>query len=115
MARQSEFNLDMSFGSAEDASPADSMDRVADMFDDDDDLARMVASRPQNNARTARNINVFPKKSETAAEEALAARVSSMFDDDAEEDDYKPQLPPRSIPRHNGLGYNDMSDIFPNN
>ena len=26
----------------------------------------------------------------------------------------QPQLPPRSIPRHNGLGFNDMSDIFPN-
>lgn len=113
-ARQSEFNLDMGLGSAEDASPADSMDRVADMFGDDDDLARMVASRPQSGSRTARNINVFPKKSDTAAEEELAARVSSMFDDEAEEDEFKPQLPPRSIPRRSGLGYNDMSDIFPN-
>ena len=113
-ARQSEFNLDMGLGSAEDASPADSMDRVADMFGDDDDLARMVASRPQSGSRTARNINVLPKKSDTAAEEELAARVSSMFDDEAEEDEFKPQLPPRSIPRRSGLGYNDMSDIFPN-
>ena len=114
-ARQSEFNLDMSFGTAADASPADSMERVADMFgDEDDELAQMVASRPQQSARPARNINVFPKKNDTAAEEALAARVSSMFDDEPVEDEFKPQLPPRSIPRHSGLGYNDMSDIFPN-
>ncbi|MBR5879616.1 MAG: hypothetical protein IKY91_08650 [Akkermansia sp.] len=115
IARQSEFMLDMNFSSADDITPADSMDRVVDMFGDDDDLAQMVSNRPQSAARPARNVNVFPKKSETSAEEALAARVNSMFDDDdAEEDEYKPQLPPRSIPRHNGLGFNDMSDIFPN-
>ena len=113
-ARQSEFNLDLNFSSADDITPADSMDRVADMFADDDELAQMVSNRPQSAARPARNVNVFPKKSDTSAEEELAARVNSMFDDDNEEDDYQPQLPPRSIPRHNGLGFNDMSDIFPN-
>ncbi len=113
-ARQSEFNLDMSFGSAADVSPADSLDRVQDIFgDDDDDLERMMASHSQSNARPARNINVFPKRSETVAEEALSARVMSMFDDDDEEDSFKPQPPPRSIPRHSSLGYNDMRDIFP--
>lgn len=113
-ARQSEFNLDLNFSSADDITPADSMDRVADMFADDDELAQMVSNRPQSAARPARNVNVFPKKSDTTAEEELAARVNSMFDDENEEDDYQPQLPPRSIPRHNGLGFNDMSDIFPN-
>lgn len=113
-ARQSEFNLDLNFSSADDITPADSMDRVADMFADDDELAQMVSNRPQSAARPARNVNVFPKKSDTTAEEELAARVSSMFDDENDEDDYQPQLPPRSIPRHNGLGFNDMSDIFPN-
>ena len=114
-ARQSEFNLDLNFSSADDITPADSMDRVADMFaDDDDELAQMVSNRPQSAARPARNVNVFPKKSDTTAEEELAARVNSMFDDENDEDDYQPQLPPRSIPRHNGLGFNDMSDIFPN-
>lgn len=113
-ARQSEFNLDLNFSSADDITPADSMDRVADMFADDDELAQMVSNRPQSAARPARNVNVFPKKSDTTAEEKLAARVSSMFDDENDEDDYQPQLPPRSIPRHNGLGFNDMSDIFPN-
>ncbi|MBE6415085.1 MAG: hypothetical protein E7032_00960 [Akkermansiaceae bacterium] len=113
-ARQSEFNLDMSFGSAADVSPADSLDRVQDIFgDDDDDLERMMASHSQSNARPARNINVFPKRSETVAEEALSARVMSMFDDEDEEDSFKPQPPPRSIPRHSSLGYNDMRDIFP--
>ncbi len=113
-ARQSEFNLDLNFSSADDITPADSMDRVADMFADDDELAQMVSNRPQSAARPARNVNVFPKKSDTTAEEELAARVSSMFDDENDEEDYQPQLPPRSIPRHNGLGFNDMSDIFPN-
>ena len=113
-ARQGEFNLDLNFSSADDITPADSMDRVADMFADDDELVQMVSNRPQSSARPARNVNVFPKKSDTSAEEELAARVSSMFDDDNEEDDYQPQLAPRSIPRHNGLGFNDMSDIFPN-
>lgn len=113
-ARQSEFNLDMSFGSAADVSPADSLDRVQDIFgDDDDDLERMMASHSQSNARPARNINVFPKRSETVAEEALSARVMSMFDDEDEEGSFKPQPPPRSIPRHSSLGYNDMRDIFP--
>ena len=113
-ARQSEFNLDLNFSSADDITPADSMNRVADMFADDDELAQMVSNRPQSAARPARNVNVFPKKSDTTAEEELAARVNSMFDDENDEDDYQPQLPPRSIPRHNGLGFNDMSDIFPN-
>lgn len=113
-ARQSEFNLDLNFSSADDITPADSMDRVADMFADDDELAQMVSNRAQSTARPARNVNVFPKKSDTTAEEELAARVNSMFDDENDEDDYQPQLPPRSIPRHNGLGFNDMSDIFPN-
>ncbi len=111
-ARQSEFNLDAAFGSAADESPADSMDRVADMFgDDDDDLQRMMASHAQKTARSARNINVFPKKAEVDAEEALSARVRSMFDD--EDDSFKTQAAPRSIPRRSPLGFNDMTDIFP--
>ena len=113
VARQSEFNLDMSFGAAEDVSPADSFDRVQDMFGDDDELERMMASHSQSSTRPARNINVFPKRGEAAAEEALSARVMSMFDDEAEDDSFKSQPPPRSIPRHSSLGYNDMRDIFP--
>lgn len=113
VARQSEFNLDMSFGAAEDVSPADSFDRVQDMFGDDDELERMMASHSQSSTRPARNINVFPKRGEAAAEEALSARVMSMFDDEAEDDSFKTQPPPRSIPRHSSLGYNDMRDIFP--
>lgn len=114
-ARQSEFNLDMAFGSAEDESPADSMERVADIFGDDDDLERMMASHAQNPSRPARALNVFPKKAEAAAEEALSARVRSMFDDEAEEDDMFKTQPPPSRPgvRRSSLGYNDMSDIFP--
>ena len=113
-ARQSEFNLDMAFGSAEDESPADSMERVADIFGDDDDLERMMASHAQNPSRPARALNVFPKKAEAAAEEALSARVRSMFDDEAEDDEFKPQPPPsRPGARRSSLGYNDMSDIFP--
>ncbi len=111
-ARQSEFNLDAAFGSAADESPADSMERVVDMFgDEDDDLQRMMASHAQKTARSARNINVFPKKAEVDAEEALSARVRSMFDD--EDDSFKPQAAPRSIPRRSPLGFNDMTDIFP--
>lgn len=113
-ARQSEFNLDMSFGSAEDVSPADSIGRVEDMFGDDDDLERMMAGHKQNNTRPARNINVFPRKGVVEAEEALSARVRSMFEDDAEDaDEFKTQAPPRSMPRHSSMGYNDMRDIFP--
>lgn len=114
-ARQGEFNLDMSLGTANDESPVDSMGRVSDMFGDDDELERMMFSRPQNAARQARNINVFPRKNETDAEEAMAARVNSMFDDDQEEDEFSPQPPPRSSSRRSGLGFNDMSDIFSNN
>ena len=113
-ARQSEFNLDMSFGSAGGESPADSMERVADIFGDDDDLERMMASHAQSPSRPARALNVFPKKAEAAAEEALSARVRSMFDDEAEDDEFKPQPPPsRPGARRSSLGYNDMSDIFP--
>lgn len=118
VARQSEFNLDLAFGSAEDEMPSDSMNRVADMFGDDeeDELDRMVAKHTRSAPRTARNLNVFPKKNEAAAEVALNARVESMFDDvDADEDEIPaPQPPPRAIPRRSTLGYNDMSDIFPN-
>lgn len=114
-ARQSEFNLDMSFGSAADVTPADSLNRVEGMFGEvDDDLERMMADHPQNNTRPARNINVFPRKGAVAAEEALSARVRSMFEDDADEDSAPAtQAPPRSMPRHSSLGYNDMRDIFP--
>ena len=106
----------MAFGSAEDEMPSDSMNRVEDMFGDDDELDRMVAEHTSNAPRTARNLNVFPKKNEAAAEVALNARVESMFDDvDTDEDEMVPmQAPPRSIPRRSTLGYNDMSDIFPN-
>ncbi len=112
-ARQSEFNLDMAFGSAEDETPADSMERVADIFGDDDDLERMMASHTTTPVRTAGKVNVFPKKAEVEAEEALSARVRSMFEDEGDEDAFKPQSAPRSIPRHSSLGYNDMRDIFP--
>ena len=113
-ARQGEFNLDMTFGSAGDESPSDSMERVVDIFGDDDDLERMMASHAQNPSRPARALNVFPKKAEAAAEEALSARVRSMFDDEAEDDEFKPQPPPsRPGARRSSLGYNDMSDIFP--
>ena len=112
-ARQSEFNLDMAFGSAEDETPADSMERVADIFGDDDDLERMMASHTTTPVRTAGKVNVFPKKAEVEAEEALSARVRSMFEDEGDEDAFKPQPAPRSIPRHSSLGYNDMRDIFP--
>lgn len=113
-ARQSEFNLDMAFGTAEDETPADSMERVVDMFGVDDDLERMMASHTSSPSRTAGKINVFPKKAEVEAEEALSARVRSMFEDDADdEDSFKTQPAPRSIPRHSSLGYNDMRDIFP--
>ena len=112
-AHQSEFNLDMSFGSAEDEVPADSMDRVADMFGDDDELERMMASHSAAPARPAGKLNVFPKKADVEAEEALSARIRSMFEDEPEEDSFKPQAAPRSIPRHSSLGYNDMRDIFP--
>ncbi len=115
-ARQSEFNLDMSLGTAADVTPADSMSRVQEFFgDEDDDLDRMMASHTQNNARTARNINVFPKQEAYAAEEALSARVLSMFDDEEKDDiptTFTPQ-PPRSSQPRGPLGYNDMSDIFP--
>ena len=83
------------------------------MFGDDDELDRMMASHSQSTARPARNINVFPKRAEAAAEEALSARVRSMFDDEEEEDFSRTQQPPRSIPRHSSMGYNDMRDIFP--
>ena len=113
-ARQGEFNLDMTFGSAEDESPADSMERVVDIFGDDDDLELMMSSHTPNASRPARGINVFPKKAEAAAEEALSARVRSMFDDDADDDDFKPQpSSTRPAARRSSLGYNDMSDIFP--
>ncbi len=112
-ARQSEFNLDMAFGSAEDETPADSMERVSDIFGDDDDLERMMASHTTTPVRTAGKVNVFPKKAEVEAEEALSARVRSMFEDERDEDSFKPQSAPRSIPRHSSLGYNDMRDIFP--
>ena len=116
-AKQSEFNLDMAFGTAQDVTPADSLNRVEDIFGDDDELTRLMQNRPQPAVRTARNINVLPKRTETAAEEALAARVSSMFDDDAEEDaadsaSYAPPPSRQGQPR-GPLGYNDMSDIFP--
>lgn len=113
-ARQSEFNLDMAFGTADDEVPADSMERVADIFGDDDDLEQMMARHTASPARTAGKINVFPKKAEVEAEEALSARVRSMFEDDEPvEDNFAPQPAPRSIPRHSSLGYNDMRDIFP--
>lgn len=111
-ARQSEFNLDMGFGSAADEAPSDSLERVQGLFEDDDDLDRMMASHHQNNARTARNINVFPKRGEAAAEEALSARVQGLFDDETEEDGFKTQPPPRSIPRRSSLGFNDVRDMF---
>lgn len=115
-ARQSEFNLDLAFGSADEVSLSDSMSRVEDIFADDDELAQMMTNRPQPAVRPARNVNVLPRKKETAAVDALAARVNSMFDDDADDDDIPAAFaPPPSRPAQprSGLGYNDMSDIFP--
>lgn len=115
-ARQSEFNLDLAFGSADEVSLSDSMSRVEDIFADDDELAQMMTNRPQPVVRPARNVNVLPRKKETAEVDALAARVNSMFDDDADDDDIPAAFaPPPSRPAQprSGLGYNDMSDIFP--
>ncbi len=113
-ARQSEFNLDMAFGTPEDEMPAEPMNRVADMFGEvDDDLERMMASHAAAPARPIGNLNVFPRKEERENGEALSARVRSMFDDEEEEDAFKPQPAPRSLPRNSSMGYNDMRDIFP--
>ncbi len=116
-ALQSEFNLDMGLGSEPEASISDSLDRVKGMFDDEDDeLERMMATHHQSNERTARNINVFPTRGEVAAEEALSARVRSMFDDDAEEpESFIPQPSQRSSSLRSPLGYNDVRDMFSGN
>lgn len=114
-ARQSEFNLDMGFGSAADVTPSDSLERVQGMFADEEDLDRMIATHNQTSVRTARNINVFPTRGEVAAEEELSARVLSMFDDEAEGEAFKTQPAPRSIPRRSSLGYNDVRDMFSGN
>lgn len=111
-ARQGEFNLDMAFAPVEEESPVGAMERVADFFGDDDDLDRMMASHAQNPSRPARGLNVFPKKAVAEAEEALSARVRSMFDDEGDEAAFKSQ-PQRGSSRRSSLGYNDMSDIFP--
>lgn len=114
-ARQSEFNLDMGFGADDEVPTAESMERVQGMFADEEELDRMIASYNQTSARTARNINVFPTRDEVAAEEALTARVLSMFDDEAEDEPFRSQPAPRSIPRRSSLGYNDVRDMFSGN
>ena len=113
-ARQSEFNLDMSFGSAADAGPADVMNRVEDMFgDEDDDLERMISGHSQPAAtRPARNINVLPKREVMEAEAEISERVRSMFDDDEYDDADMPPAPSRASQPRGPLGYNDMSDMF---
>ena len=102
----------MAFAPVEEESPVGAMERVADFFGDDDDLDRMMASHAQNPSRPARGLNVFPKKAVAEAEEALSARVRSMFDDEGDEAAFKSQ-PQRGSSRRSSLGYNDMSDIFP--
>ena len=109
--RQSEFNLDMGFVAP---GPADLQERVDALFDDDDELERMMADHTQTAARPARNINVFPKREVVAAEAVLSERVRSMFDDendDAEETSYAASPSRASKPR-GPLGFNDMSDMF---
>ena len=112
--RQSEFNLDMGFGSVADASPADLQERVEALFGDDDELERMMADHTQTTARPARNINVFPKREVVAAEAVLSERVRSMFDDenDDEEDSSYTAAPSRTSQPRSPLGFNDMSDMF---
>lgn len=112
--RQSEFNLDMGFGSVADASPADLQERVEALFGDDDELERMMADHTQTTARPARNINVFPKREVVAAEAVLSERVRSMFDDenDDEEDSSYTAAPSRVSQPRSPLGFNDMSDMF---
>lgn len=112
--RQSEFNLDMGFGSAGDAGPADLQERVDALFGDDDELERMMADHTQKTARPARNINVFPKREVVAAEEVLSERVRSMFDDenDDEEGSLYGTAPSRASQPRSPLGFNDMSDMF---
>ena len=114
-ARQGEFNLDMSFGSAVETNPSDLMGRVEDMFGDDDELERMMADHTQTSARPARNINVFPKREVMAAEAELNERVRSMFDDDADDDEIPASYTSASTKGNQArgpLGFNDMSDMF---
>ncbi len=114
-ARQSEFNLDMSFGSVADAGPADVMNRVEDMFgDEEDDLERMISGHSQPAAtRPARNINVLPKREVMEAEAEISERVRSMFDDEDDEADMPSSYAPSRASQPRGpLGYNDMSDMF---
>ena len=114
-ARQSEFNLDMSFGSVADAGPADVMNRVEDMFgDEEDDLERMISGHSQPAAtRPARNINVLPKREVMEAEAEISERVRSMFDDEDDEADMPSAYAPSRASQPRGpLGYNDMSDMF---
>ena len=112
--RQSEFNLGIGFGAAGDASPADLLERVEDMFGDDDELERMMAGHTQKAARPARNINVFPKREVVAAEAELSERVRSMFDDEADEEEESSYsaAPSRASQPRGPLGFNDMSDMF---
>jgi hypothetical protein len=115
-ARQGELNLDMFAGAAGEMPPADAMSRVEKMFGEDDELDRMMASHTARPVRTARGLNVFPKKTAMAAEEDITARVRSLFDDDAdEEDSLNPQMESRPSSRTSSMGYNDMRDIFPGN
>ena len=115
-ARQGELNLDMFAGAAGEMPPADAMSRVEKMFGEDDELDRMMASHTARPVRTARGLNVFPKKTAMAAEEDITARVRSLFDDDADdEDSLNPQMESRPSSRTSSMGYNDMRDIFPGN
>ncbi len=110
-ARQGEFNLDLNFGSAADATPPDVLGRVEDMFGDDDELERMIASHNQSPSRPARNINSIPRREVMEAEAELSERVRRMFEDEDEESSYQ-SAPSRASQPRGPLGYNDMSDMF---
>ncbi len=110
-ARQSEFNLDMSFGAA----GVDSLEGMQGLFDDEEDLDRMIAKHSQANVRPARKSNAYPSSNEIAAQEAMSARVRSIFGDEEEADSYKVHSTPPSSPRRSSMGFNDVRDMFHGN
>ena len=110
-ARQSEFNLDMSFGAAR----GDSLEGMQGLFDDEEDLDRMIAKHSQANVRPARKSNAYPSSNEIAEQEAMSARVRSIFGDEEEADAYKVHSTPPSSPRRSSMGFNDVRDMFHGN
>lgn len=94
----------------------DALTRAGDIFGDDEEEAGSASSfytPTPATARTARNINVLPKKSATDAEDALDARVRNMFNDEEEEDE-NPRPAGRYAPRRQATpNYNDLRDILP--